>query len=87
VLVPHGWYHAVKALTDSISLTWNFVHRSTSAALLAWLKQPMSDIDQSVLRFFFGPAVDGDVTPAAIEALLARAPRQEEPHAAEVADE
>lgn len=87
VLVPHGWYHAVKTLTDSISLTWNFVHRSTSAALLAWLRQPMSEIDQSVLRFFFGPVVGDDVTPAAIEALLARAPRQVEPHAAAIADE
>ena len=40
-----------------------------------------------MLRFFFGPAVDGDVTPAAIEALLARAPRLEEPHAAEITGE
>jgi hypothetical protein len=47
----------------------------------------MSEIDQSVLRFFFGPVVGDDVTPAAIEALLARAPRQAEPHAAAIADE
>jgi Cupin-like domain len=70
VFVPHDWYHAVTSETDSISLTWNFVHRETVQRFLSWLQQPMSELDRSVLRFFFAAAVGGEVTPSSIADLL-----------------
>jgi hypothetical protein len=73
VFVPHDWYHVVKSATDSISLTWNFVHRETVQRFLSWLQQPMSDIDGSVLRFFFASRVGGEVTPSSIAGLLSAA--------------
>ena len=27
IFIPAGWFHAATALSDSVSLTWNFVHR------------------------------------------------------------
>ncbi|MFC4494866.1 cupin-like domain-containing protein [Streptomyces ovatisporus] len=27
IFIPQGWYHTAIALTDSVSLTWNFTHR------------------------------------------------------------
>jgi Cupin-like domain len=52
--VPHGWFHQVHSESDSISLTWNFVHHTTQAALRTWLAQEnLTDFDQSVLRFFY----------------------------------
>lgn len=61
VYVPHGWFHEVHSETDSISLTWNFVHATTGAALESWLEQELSDTDRSVLRFFYGGDSDADV--------------------------
>ena len=54
VLVPAGWTHDVVSLTDAVSLTWNFVHRCTSARLAAHLRNGPTD-EEDVLRFFLGP--------------------------------
>lgn len=55
IYIPHGWYHQVECDSDSISLTWNFVHRTTASSLLYWLEErPLSESDHSVLRFFYG---------------------------------
>ena len=60
--VPHGWFHHVDTLTDSVSMTWNFVHSTTATALEAWLEhQPLSAMDQSVLRFFYKIEKDENV--------------------------
>jgi hypothetical protein len=37
LLVPAGWFHHFKSTTDSISLTWNFVHLSRLREFLAYL--------------------------------------------------
>lgn len=52
VYLPCGWFHQVESLSDSISLTWNFVHAASAASLRTWLEGPISDFDQSVLRLF-----------------------------------
>jgi hypothetical protein len=53
VYVPHGWFHHVTSESDSISLTWNFVHAATAGPFLAWLDRGISDLDLSVIRYFF----------------------------------
>ena len=53
IYVPHGWCHEVHSETDAVSLTWNFVHGTTGSALAAWLQTNLSDLEQSVLRFFY----------------------------------
>lgn len=70
IYVPHGWYHQVECDTDSISLTWNFVHRTTGESLLQWLEAgALSAFDQSVLRFFYGVSPGADVV-AKVMALI-----------------
>lgn len=61
VYVPHGWFHQVESTSDSVSLTWNFVHATTAASMSAWLAGPVSDFDCSVLRFFFRLRPEDDV--------------------------
>lgn len=62
IYIPHGWYHQVECDSDSVSLTWNFVHRSTVASFITWLEgKPLSEFDQSVLRFFYALPYGGDV--------------------------
>ena len=54
VYIPHGWFHQVECESDSVSLTWNFVHRTTQASFVAWLTDGcLSEFDESVLRFFY----------------------------------
>jgi hypothetical protein len=60
--VPHGWFHHVESLTDAISMTWNFVHKTTASAMEAWLReQPLSAFDKSVLQFFYKFGAENDV--------------------------
>jgi ribosomal protein L16 Arg81 hydroxylase len=68
--VPNGWYHAARSDTDSISLTWNFVHRAGVEAFRRWLTKPQSVIDTEILRFFFGGALDGTFSIAALQSLV-----------------
>ena len=72
VYIPHGWYHIVHSTTDSISLTWNFVHRVGAGAFSRWLEQPRSKTDDDILRFFFSPALGSQtVTSVLLKALVA----------------
>lgn len=52
--IPHGWFHQVECESDSVSLTWNFVHRTTISHFVAWLSRgTVSEFDERVLRFFY----------------------------------
>jgi cupin-like protein len=54
IYVPHGWFHQVECESDSVSLTWNFVHRETVESFLHWLRRDrISELDLSMLRFFY----------------------------------
>lgn len=37
VFIPAGWFHSAVALTDSVSITWNFVHRLHEARFTRYL--------------------------------------------------
>src|SRR5262249_24836088 len=57
LLVPAGWYHHFKSTTDSISLTWNFVHLSSLRQFLAYLAggPPENEIKQLAYAYFESP--------------------------------
>lgn len=38
IFIPAGWHHAAVALSDSISLTWNFVHRTHERRFAEYLR-------------------------------------------------
>lgn len=52
LFIPGGWYHHVYCLSDSVSLTWNFVHSSTWSRFFRFLSSGMSQEDLAVLHYF-----------------------------------
>lgn len=52
VYVPHGWFHQFDSLTDSISLTWNFVHMSTWRAFHRYLSGNPSQEELNTISYF-----------------------------------
>jgi len=62
LFIPAGWLHHVNSLTNSISITWNFVsiHRWTS--FLSYLLSPLDEQDRAVLRYFANPQAISPVT-------------------------
>jgi hypothetical protein len=71
LFIPDGWLHDVKTLSDSISVTWNFVHRQRLAALCTYLDGTVGDAELEVLRYFL-PAELQTLSPAALREALAR---------------
>src|SRR5581483_9441523 len=51
VLVPAGWYHHFNSVSDSISLTWNFVHSSRRKEYLSHLAAKPSDTEIKQLQY------------------------------------
>lgn len=75
IYVPHGWYHQVECVSDSISITWNFVHRTTGSALIGWLQnRRISEFDKSVLRFFYRIPEESDPVNWVLTLIENRAP-------------
>jgi hypothetical protein len=58
ILVPAGWHHHFKSTTDSISLTWNFVHLSRLGEFLTYLGRgpAESELKQLAYAYFDSPA-------------------------------
>lgn len=54
LFVPGNWYHDARTIADSVSLTWNFVHRERAEPFLDSLGGALSPHDMEVLRYFFG---------------------------------
>jgi hypothetical protein len=38
IFIPSGWYHTAVALTDSVSITWNFVHEVHDRRFTTYLR-------------------------------------------------
>jgi hypothetical protein len=57
VLVPAGWYHHFDSVSDSISLTWNFVHRCRLREFLSYLAAgpPETEVKQLAYAYFESP--------------------------------
>ena len=57
LLVPAGWYHHFKSVTDSVSLTWNFVHDCRLEEFLSYLGlgPTENEIKQLAYAYFDSP--------------------------------
>ena len=53
VLVPAGWYHHFNSVSDSISLTWNFVHASRRDEFLSYLSAGPADGERKQLKYAY----------------------------------
>ncbi|MFI9407029.1 cupin-like domain-containing protein [Nocardia sp. NPDC052316] len=58
IYIPQDHPHAAVALSPSLSLTWNFVHRANDAGYRALVA---SDADDATLRYFSAPVAQMDV--------------------------
>lgn len=56
LFTPSGWLHDVTTLSDSISITWNFIHESGRERLCEFLEAYPADAEREVLAFFLGLA-------------------------------
>ena len=52
VFFPHGWFHHVGTESDSISLTWNFVHMSTWHAMFDYLRSDPPEEELKTIEYF-----------------------------------
>lgn len=52
VLFPEGWYHQVESVSDSISVTWNFVLNSDNERFSRFLQHQASSEELEVYDFF-----------------------------------
>ena len=52
ILFPSGWFHDVTSITNSISVTWNFVHKSNSEEFCDHIKNNPNDPELQTVRFF-----------------------------------
>lgn len=67
IYIPHGWLHDVIATSDSISVTWNFVHHAGGRKFQQYLnEQPEADSEFEVLQYFYVRAGYDNVTAAAM---------------------
>lgn len=52
IIFPAGWFHDVTCLSDSISITWNFVHSSKLDDFYSYIKKNPDDDQLEIVRFF-----------------------------------
>ena len=53
LLVPAGWFHHFKSVTDSVSMTWNFLHLSRLEQFLAYLSRGPEDSELKQLSYAY----------------------------------
>ena len=56
VFVPARWYHHFNSVTDSISLTWNFVHQARLQEFTAYLQDGPPQTEKKQLSYAFSKA-------------------------------
>lgn len=67
VYIPHGWLHDVIVVEDSVSITWNFVHRQGAKAFAHYLtNQSNNDPELEILQYFHRPLGQAKLSPAEI---------------------
>jgi hypothetical protein len=60
LFVPAGWWHQVDTVTDSISLTWNFLHVSVAERLRDHVRAYPDDPELAVVAYFLAGFLAGD---------------------------
>jgi len=51
LFIPSGWFHDVRTLSDSISITWNFVHEISDQRFRREVLDPRNDFDRDMLAY------------------------------------
>lgn len=54
LFIPGGWFHDVLSLSDSISITWNFVHSTRAGPFLKEVGNPENNFDRDMLAYLGG---------------------------------
>jgi hypothetical protein len=69
LFIPDGWWHHVTTLTDSISMTWNFVHITAAARFIEYVRSNPDDPELDVVSYLLSNTVSGNDTPRDIIAI------------------
>ena len=75
LFVPDGWWHHVTTLSDSVSLTWNFLHGSVGGRLSDYVRQNPVDPELEVVSYFLRgrvPTASTDLVTMVEEAVSAQ---------------
>ncbi|WP_338356163.1 cupin-like domain-containing protein [Yeosuana marina] len=52
IFIPSGWFHDVTSITDSVSITWNFVHHYELRSFYNYLKDNPNDPGMETIKYF-----------------------------------
>lgn len=58
IFFPSGWFHDVTCLSDSVSITWNFVHETQLERMTKHIAAHPEDDQLEIMQFF----MDGEVS-------------------------
>jgi len=64
VLFPSGWFHDVTSRTDSVSITWNFVHSRELNQFCEYLNTSLTEDQMEVVHFFIKDFLQDDTIDA-----------------------
>lgn len=70
ILFPSGWFHDVTCASDSVSITWNFIHSSGLKDFQSFILQHSDDDQLEIVRFFLKKHISSDATVENISQLL-----------------
>ena len=70
MFIPSGWFHDVTSLTDSISITWNFVSKHRPEAFLNCLEDGTDGREIGTVNFFLARVIGENSTPSEMAAAL-----------------
>lgn len=73
LFVPDGWWHHVTTLSDSVSITWNFVHASVAERLQRHAADLPDDPELAVVEYFLAGAMGRATTGRTVADLVAAA--------------
>jgi len=63
IYIPHGWLHDVIVREDSVSVTWNFIHRRGASEFREYLRGNwQGDPEFEVLQYFHRSLGKGDLS-------------------------
>lgn len=70
ILFPAGWFHDVTSVSDSISVTWNFIHVFEFPNFQSFIKKYPQDDQLEIVRFFLKDYLQADATAETISQFL-----------------
>ncbi|MGG8495346.1 cupin-like domain-containing protein [Tenacibaculum sp. TC6] len=61
IFFPSGWFHDVTCMSDSVSITWNFVHEVQLDRVCKHIEKNPEDDQLEIMRFFLRNEVPEDI--------------------------